>query len=104
MAQSEFSVVTTLATPEPEIVPISPDDTTDTFAAPPVGPLRFRAPRPPYPRSGPLVATAFAPAPVQQPPAPGLYGPGPLPQSEDCLALNIWSPHGPGPHPVYVWI
>jgi len=74
------------------------------FAAPPVGPLRFRAPRPPYPRSVPLDATAFAPAPVQQPPAPGLYGPGPLPQSEDCLALNIWSPHGPGPHPVYVWI
>ncbi len=74
------------------------------FAAPPVGPLRFRAPRPPARRSAPLDATAFAPAPIQQPPAPGLYGPGPLPQSEDCLALNIWSPRGPGPHPVYVWI
>jgi para-nitrobenzyl esterase len=74
------------------------------FAAPPVGPLRFRAPRPPVRRSAPFDATRFAPAPIQQPPAPGLYGPGPLPQSEDCLALNIWTPANPGPHPVYLWI
>lgn len=74
------------------------------FAAPPVGPLRFRAPRQPAHRSALFDATGFAPAPIQQPPAPGLYGPGPLPQSEDCLALNIWTPATPGPHPVYVWV
>ena len=30
-----WPVVTTLATPEPEIVPISPDEMTATFAGPP---------------------------------------------------------------------
>jgi len=74
------------------------------FAAPPVGPLRFGAPRPPTHRSALFDANRFAPAPIQQPPAPGLYGPGPLPQSENCLALNIWKPASPGPHPVYLWI
>ncbi|MGC6330311.1 carboxylesterase/lipase family protein [Rhizorhabdus sp. FW153] len=74
------------------------------FAAPPIGPLRFRSPRPPARRTALFDATGFAPAPLQQPPAPGLYGPGPLPQSEDCLALNIWTPATPGPHPVYLWI
>lgn len=74
------------------------------FAAPPIGPLRFRAPRPPARRSALFDATRFAAAPIQQPPAPGLYGPGPLPQSEDCLALNIWTPATAGPHPVYVWV
>lgn len=74
------------------------------FASPPIGPLRFRAPRPPARRSAPFDATGFASAPIQQPPPPGLYGPGPLPQSEDCLALNIWTPATPGPHPVYLWI
>lgn len=74
------------------------------FAARPIGPLRFRAPRPPARRSALLDATGFAAAPIQQPPPPGLYGPGPLPQSEDCLALNIWTPATAGPHPVYVWV
>ena len=31
-----WPVVTTLATPEPEIVPISPDEMTATLAAPPL--------------------------------------------------------------------
>lgn len=74
------------------------------FAAPPVGPLRFRAPRPALKRSALLGAGGFGPAPVQNQPAPGLYGEGPMPMAEDCLTLNIWSPRTPGPHPVYVWV
>ncbi len=73
------------------------------FAAAPVGPLRFRAPQPPPRRSSVFTATSFASAPIQNPPREGLYGPGPLPVSEDCLALNIWQPLSEGPHPVYVW-
>ena len=74
------------------------------FAAAPVGPLRFRAAQPASRRSTTLDATAFAAAPQQVAPAPGLYGPGTMPVSEDCLALNIWRPHTSGPHPVYVWV
>lgn len=74
------------------------------FAAAPVGDLRFRAPKSPPRRTSPLKAAEFGPAPVQNPPAPGLYGDGPMPMSEDCLTLNIWSPNTPGPHPVYVWV
>lgn len=74
------------------------------FAAPPVGPLRFRAPRPPARRKQVFDAGAFAPAAIQNEPVAGLYGPGPLPTTEDCLYLNVWRPLTPGPHPVYVWV
>lgn len=74
------------------------------FAAPPVGTLRFRAPQDPARRNEVLDASEFAAAPIQNPPPPGLYGPGEMPTSEDCLALNIWRPLTPGPHPVYVWV
>ncbi len=74
------------------------------FAAAPVGDLRFRAPREPLPRHRPLRATNFASAPMQRQPRPGLYMDGPMPLSEDCLHLNIWTPKESGPHPVYVWI
>ncbi|MDI6623949.1 MAG: carboxylesterase family protein, partial [Brevundimonas sp.] len=40
-----------------------------------------------------------------QPPANGDNGVGPLPMSEDCLTLNVWSPaESDGPLPVMVWI
>jgi para-nitrobenzyl esterase len=74
------------------------------FAAPPVGPLRFRAARPASRRNATFEATSFAAAPEQASPPPGLYGAGTMPVSEDCLALNIWRPRSPGPHPVYVWV
>lgn len=74
------------------------------FAAPPVGDLRFRAPQPALPRDRVLHAADFAAAPIQKQPKPGLYMDGPMPVSEDCLHLNVWSPKEPGPHPVYVWI
>lgn len=81
------------------------------FAAPPVGDLRWRAPRPHPGWEGVLEATAFPPmAPQADVRGMPLYGkefydddayfPG---QSEDCLYLNIWKPKGEGPFPVAVW-
>ncbi len=67
------------------------------FAAPPVGSLRFRPPAPPLPWKGTRDATRFSAAPLQ-PDNPK------LPQSEDCLCLNLWAPLGKGPFPVFVWV
>lgn len=67
------------------------------FAQPPVGPLRFRAPQPALPWKGVRDATHFAAAAMQSEEKE-------VPQSEDCLYLNIWAPSQPGPHPVFVWI
>jgi para-nitrobenzyl esterase len=75
------------------------------FASPPVGELRWRAPRPHAPRSGEQDAVRFAPACSQTDSAVDWYtgvasafGHGeevvdrPAGVSEDCLYLNIWSP------------
>ena len=74
------------------------------FAAPPVGPLRWRAPQPAAPWSGVRAATTFGNACLQPPPRPGEPELG-APISEDCLYLNIWRPkNARGPLPVMVWI
>ena len=72
------------------------------FAAPPVGPLRWKPPQPAPSWTGVRAATAFGPScwATQPPGAP------PIPMSEDCLSVNIWSPptrSGP-PKAVMVWI
>lgn len=69
------------------------------YAAPPVGELRWKAPQPVKPWKGIRVATTFAANCPQIPLVPG-------PQSEDCLALNIWTPAGNSAAklPVMVWI
>jgi para-nitrobenzyl esterase len=89
------------------------------FAAPPVGELRWRAPQPHTPRTGPQSATAFAPACMQTTYSTDWYarvaaafghGPEVAPRpngvSEDCLYLNIWSPQlDPDARlPVMVWV
>ena len=64
---------------------------------------RFEAPEAVTPR-GAVEAVAFGPA-APQLPASGMV-PGdvtPAQMDEDCLFLNVWSPHDPGPHPVFVW-
>jgi para-nitrobenzyl esterase len=72
------------------------------FAAPPVGPLRWRAPQAASGWQGVRDASAFGPV------CPQINVPGrvQLPQSEDCLTLNVWTPNGaPGAKlPVMVWI
>ena len=75
------------------------------FAAPPVGPLRWRMPRPPEIWDGERSAADYG-AICIQPPSNGDPGVGPLPMSEDCLTLNVWTPadRGEEPLPVMVWI
>lgn len=72
------------------------------FAAPPIGPLRWRPPQPPAAWSGVRDATRFGPI------CPQVSRPGDpdLPQSEDCLTLNVYAPARmpPGGLPVMVWI
>lgn len=79
------------------------------FAAPPVGPLRWRAPQPPSNWTAPLAAHDFGPGcpqPKRRSVAPaGVERFSPATQSEDCLTLNVWSPGRRGDKlPVMVWI
>ncbi len=70
------------------------------FAEPPLGPLRFQPPQPQKPWTGERDATRFAAAGVQE-------GDRDVPQSEDCLYLNVWAPElspGGSALPVFVWI
>jgi para-nitrobenzyl esterase len=70
------------------------------FAAPPVGPLRWRAPEPGPSWQGVRAADSFG-AICPQP----RYGTqAALPQSEDCLSLNVWTPDSHAKLPVMVWI
>ena len=75
------------------------------YAAPPVGPLRWRAPRPPEPWEGVREARDFGP-PCAQAPLRGMTQISDM-SREDCLTLNIWAPkdkpRGAG-RPVMVWI
>jgi len=79
------------------------------YAAPPVGPRRFRAPEPPEPWEGVRDARRFGPA-APQLPGEGLTNRVPVAWHEDCLTLNVVTPScGPSERdgalrPVYVWI
>lgn len=69
------------------------------FAAPPLGPLRWKPPAPPTPWTVERDVTRFGPA------CPQLDSGFPRELSEDCLTLNIWVPEGSSvPRPVFVWI
>lgn len=74
------------------------------FAAPPVGPLRWRAPQPVQPWSGVREATRHA-ADCMQLPFPSDAAPLGTEPAEDCLYLNVWKPAGAeGKLAVLVWI
>lgn len=73
------------------------------FAAPPVGPLRFRPPQPAVPWASTLDATAWPPGCSQ---LPTLTNGDTRIENEDCLFLNVWTPD-PAPTeplPVMIWI
>jgi para-nitrobenzyl esterase len=73
------------------------------FAQPPVGALRFCAPRPPDSWTGVRSAGEFG-APCVQLPFFGNID-APIVGSEDCLTLNVWSPAQDGKRrPVLVWL
>ena len=55
------------------------------YAAPPIGPLRFKPPRPPATWNGTRDAIAFGSECIQAAPAGAAM-------SEDCLTLNVWTP------------
>ena len=76
------------------------------YALPPIGERRWTAPAPMQRWQGMRRATGFGPACVQPTPkAASVYSPTtPLPTSEDCLSLNIWSPRNAAKAPVLVWI
>jgi para-nitrobenzyl esterase len=73
------------------------------YAAPPVGPRRWRPPAAALAWSG--IRSADQPGALCiQPPANGDPGVGPPPMSEDCLTLNVWAPQGAERLPVMLWI
>jgi para-nitrobenzyl esterase len=77
------------------------------FAAPPVGDLRWRAPKPAADWPGVRKADHFSATCMQTPfPEGSLYYSEPQPVSEDCLYLNIWTAakSASDKRPVMVWI
>ena len=76
------------------------------FAAPPMGPLRWRPPQPVRPWAGERDATAVGPSCPQPMNADGSPNDGGAngPTSEDCLQLNVFAPKAARRAPVMVWI
>jgi para-nitrobenzyl esterase len=74
------------------------------FAAPPVGPLRWRPPQPVAPWSDVRPADAFRPMCTAS--SPAIPGGDMEKVSEDCLYLNIWTPKNlpAQPLPVMVYV
>src|SRR3984957_6727144 len=71
------------------------------YAAPPEGALRWTPPQRPAVPTGPVVAAIPGPA------CPQPASTAPLPQSEDCLFLNVYVPpheRADSKRPVFVWI
>jgi para-nitrobenzyl esterase len=76
------------------------------YAAPPVGPLRWRPPQPVAPWEGVRPAQSFA-SPCPQSPLIAMLSMETLPAtSEDCLTLNVWSSARSEDErrPVLVWL
>ncbi len=75
------------------------------FSQAPVGDLRFRPPQPALPWPGVRDCTQAGPiAPQNVWDLEKLLGAGDMPQDEDCLTLNVWTPSTEGRRPVMVWI
>jgi para-nitrobenzyl esterase len=82
------------------------DGVVEALGIPYARAVRLAAPAPAGPWEGVLGADDFGPA-CLQPPGEVFLGVD-MPQSEDCLSLNVWAPAaapgGPADRPVMVWI
>jgi len=75
------------------------------FALPPVGKLRWKPPRPMPRWTGVKKTIDFGPACWQpKPTLSTVYTRDPMPMSEDCLTLNIWTPVHAHNASVFFWI
>lgn len=76
------------------------------FAAPPVGALRFRAPRRAAAWTGEFDASEFGPVSMQDRNGQFVGVGAKVPMSEDCLTINVIAPPAPAiaARPVMVWI
>src|SRR6266496_2559954 len=77
------------------------------FAAPPVGDLRWRPPRPPEPWSGVRPADRFGPMAPQGPSQLSFFATAEQPEMSEagCLTLNVYTPGVDAEsRPVLVWI
>ncbi|MEV4238211.1 carboxylesterase/lipase family protein [Nocardia sp. NPDC050408] len=76
------------------------------FAQPPVGDARFAPPRPATPWPGVRDAFEFGPPPPQEAGIAGLTGMSEIPEGDDWLTVNVWTPQPDSAErrPVIVWI
>jgi para-nitrobenzyl esterase len=75
------------------------------YALPPVGSARWRPPSPMLPWHDVRKTIDFGPACWQpKPTLSNIYTRNPMPMSEDCLTLNIWTPIHAENAPVFFWI
>lgn len=75
------------------------------YAAPPVGPARWRPPVPMPTWPGVRDAAEFGPACIQPTRRiESIYANDLAATSEDCLTLNVWAPAAARRAPVFVWI
>jgi len=75
------------------------------FALPPVGSARWRPPSPMPRWAGVKKVTEYGAACWQpKPTLSTIYTRNPMPMSEDCLTLNIWTPIHANNAPVFFWI
>ncbi len=75
------------------------------YAGPVSGPRRFLPPRPPQPWTGIRSVLEYGPSAPQPPRPPSPFDSAPpLPQSEDCLFLNLWTTGAETAKPVLVWL